>query len=81
MASMKWIFTLTIIAIFALINFPNTAEAQNRAGCPEFCPEIYSPVCATFPNGQRKQFSNSCDMNRAVCQTKKRITSSVNGEC
>lgn len=47
-------------------------QQQQGSNCPEFCPEIFSPICATLTNGRKMQFSNSCDMNVAVCQRRVR---------
>uniref|UniRef100_A0A1I8NN40 Kazal-like domain-containing protein n=1 Tax=Stomoxys calcitrans TaxID=35570 RepID=A0A1I8NN40_STOCA len=67
MAYFKLIFTLAFIAIMALANLPSMAEAQRRK-CPDICPAVFSPVCATLNNGSRRQFSNSCTLDVAVCK-------------
>ncbi|XP_059219597.1 turripeptide Gsp9.3-like [Stomoxys calcitrans] len=80
MASFKLIFTLAFIAIMALANLPSMAEAQRRK-CPDVCTFIYSPVCATLNNGSRRQFSNSCTLDVAVCKENLRVKSSRPGKC
>lgn len=85
MASSKLTIVVALIAIFA-IALPNIADAQRgrgpggprggqggqrgQADCPAICPALFSPVCATLVNGQKMQFSNSCELNVATCQNK-----------
>ncbi|XP_005190967.1 vasotab [Musca domestica] len=81
MASSKWIFTIALFVIVAAV-LPNVAEAQRgrpgrpgrpgqgnqgAADCPQICPALYSPVCVTLTNGSKMSFSNSCELNVAVC--------------
>ncbi|XP_073820171.1 uncharacterized protein [Musca autumnalis] len=98
MASSKWFVTLALIVIvaIALPNFAEAqrggrpgrgrpgqaAEQGPAADCPQICPALFSPVCATLTNGRKMQFSNSCEMNVAVC-TKRvpGVRSSQPGDC
>ncbi|XP_075163723.1 turripeptide Gsg9.2-like [Haematobia irritans] len=80
MASLKWVFTLTFLVILALANFPKSVDAQRRK-CPQICPAVYSPVCATLSDGSRRQFPNKCSMTVAACTQNLRIKTSRPGTC
>lgn len=71
MISLKFLLTLALMAFIA-ITLPQSSEAQRnrRADCPQICPALYSPVCATLKNGSRMDFANACASNAAACQQK-----------
>jgi len=47
------------------------------AGCPEFCVEIYQPVCGT--DGQT--YGNTCKLQAASCQSSTSISAAYEGAC
>ena len=61
--------------------FKNDFEIYDQVGvifadCPQFCPEIYSPVCGT--NG--KTYDNLCELKIASCRNPS-IALRYNGAC
>ncbi len=59
---MMGMFKLTLVSI-ALMLAPTGVLAADQPkpdekGC--ICMEVYLPVCAALPNGEKKTFSNAC---------------------
>ncbi|MGB8279156.1 MAG: hypothetical protein WCF20_14665 [Methylovirgula sp.] len=59
---MMGMFKLTLWSI-ALMAAPTVLLADDKPKADEkgcICMEVYLPVCATLPNGEKKTFSNAC---------------------
>lgn len=70
-------FLFIVILAISLLNIaaaqrrrPGQQEggAQQGSNCQDFCPFVLRPVCATLTNGKKMEFSNSCQMEVAVCK-------------
>jgi len=55
----------------------NWTGGDNSGACPEFCVEIYQPVCGS--NGET--YSNGCYLQMAACASTTPITEAYQGEC
>merc|ERR1712210_240194 len=56
---------------------PATTAAPTTGPCPEFCIEIYQPVCGS--NGET--YSNDCHLQMAACTSTTPISQAYEGEC
>lgn len=62
----------------AAITVKNAGECETPLNeCPQFCPMIYTPLCAS--NG--KTYGNRCMLEVEVCKTKTSLTVSHEGTC
>ncbi|XP_005190966.1 vasotab [Musca domestica] len=88
MVTLKWIFAIALIVIASNADArspPRPSPGQvdeSAADCPQICPALYRPVCATLPNGSKMSFSNSCQLNVAVCSKQiPAVRSQQEGDC
>jgi len=56
---------------------PATTAAPTTGACPEFCIEIFQPVCGS--NGET--YSNECYLQMAACTSTTPISQAYEGEC
>lgn len=49
--------------------------------CTTFCPANYQPICAMNSNGEKKTFSNECQLNSENCSRKTDFYVVSDGEC
>lgn len=54
---------------------------DGSVSCPTICPANYQPICATNSNGERKTFSNECQLNTENCSRKTDFIVVSDGEC
>ncbi|XP_075145351.1 kazal-type protease inhibitor m1 [Haematobia irritans] len=65
-------FGKAIITIFVVCAMAVTSSATMEADCPQICPALYAPICAT--DGKIfKEFSNTCELKSSNCRLKKSL--------
>lgn len=67
---------LFLTLLFTLSTYANKVKKEEEA-CPEFCLEIFDPVCAS--NGMT--FSNECALQRDSCFASMQLTVAHRGAC
>jgi len=60
-----------------LTPLPPTGGSGSGSGCPEFCPEIYQPVCGT----DGRTYGNTCKLQAASCQSSTPVSVAYEGAC
>lgn len=67
---------------FIIINDSECGSYDDgSASCPTICPANYQPICAMNSNGERKTFSNECQLNTENCSRKTDFYVVSDGEC